>query len=62
MILMNPKQFDEKHRGVVFSNFVVITPFGDALNKFLVKIRRLNFGCAHYLVGNSRSATDSISA
>ena len=46
MVLMNPKQFQQKPNRVVVLDFVLLLPFGDGLQKFLVKVGRRCLGRA----------------
>ena len=63
MFLMNPKEFDEQQRGIIFAQLVLFAPMGDGLREFLVEVGRLFLVVrAHCLAGSSRSAADSISA
>ena len=61
MVLMNPKQIHENKNRVIILDFVLLLPFGEGLQKILVKIgRRCLVGRAHDFIGSNKSATDSI--
>ena len=62
MLLMDSEQLDEEEHGVVFSQPMFIAPLGDGLVELFVEVGLFVVGHEGYFAGNSRLATDSISA